>query len=39
MEFAMTMSLIGIALISIAFGMLIQRYFQETDESEAGKDR
>jgi hypothetical protein len=39
MDFATTMSLIGVALISIAFGMILQRYFQESDEAEAGRDR
>ena len=39
MEFGITMSLIGIVLISIGLGMLIQRNLQESDEAEAGRDR
>ncbi len=38
MEFGITMSLIGVSLISIALGMLIQRYFQDSEEAETRKD-
>ena len=39
MEFSIYMGLIGIVLISIALGMLIQRRLVDPDEVEAGRDR
>ena len=38
MEFGLIMSMVGIALIGIALGMLIQRTLQESSETEIGRD-
>ena len=39
MDFVITMSLIGIVLISVAFGMIIQRNLQDSEEAEAQGDK